>query len=308
VDDFSDDDEETAVDLMPPSFTDPARSIEVRTTVPDPDQEVDVLECKGGSTEHPLTWDGRVRGSELWVEGAAITHVGLVREGNEDAFLVWPQSHLAVIADGMGGHQGGEVAAAIAVEAIRDALIQHGAARDLQHGKDLVELAVYTAHARINEVSGRNKELAGMGTTLVVVWVLGREALVVHVGDSRLYRMRGGQLQQVTADHSLAQELKSRGILDTQGVATFPNRHVLTQALGGKDAIKPSASVLDVLPGDRLLLCSDGLSDIVSDDLVERMLASGETAETHARMLVELALQHGGKDNVTVVVAHVEGR
>lgn len=303
---LDDDEEETTVDARP-SFLDRGVAITVRTTQPGVlTPEADVLECKGGSTTEPLAWSGRVRSAPLRVSGAAITHPGLVREGNEDAFLVWTDSHLAVVADGMGGHSGGEVASAIAVESIRDVLVTQGTASDAEHGRDLLFLAVETAHRRINELSDRQVQLRGMGTTLVVMWVLGKQALVVHVGDSRLYRLRDGQLDQVTGDHSLAQELKNRGILDTQGMQTFPNKHILTQALGGKSVVTPDASVLDILPGDRFVLCSDGLSDFVDRKLVSAFLGTPSKPDVQARTLVEAALANGGKDNVTVVVVHAE--
>lgn len=302
-----DDDEETAIDMQAPSFFDRNTTITVRTTQPGVrSPELDVLECKGGSTREPLAWRGRCRAAPLRVTGAAITHPGLVREGNEDAFLVWPDSHLAVVADGMGGHQGGEVASAIAVESIRDALVHHGSASDVEHGSDMLCAAVATAHARINQLSDSQVELRGMGTTIVALWVLGEQALVVHVGDSRLYRLRDAKLEQITGDHSLAQELKNRGILDTQGMQSFPNKHILTQALGGKSAVRPEASVLDVRPGDRFILCSDGLSDFVDRKLMAAFIGTPSPPEVQARTLVEAALGNGGEDNVTVVVLHAE--
>ncbi len=303
---LDDDDEETAIDVRP-AFIERGAAITVRTTQPGVfEPEINVLECKGGSTAEPLAWRGAVGGAPLRVSGAAITHPGLVREGNEDAFLVWADSHLAVVADGMGGHSGGEVASAIAVESIRDVLVTSGSPASLEAGRDRVFTAVQTAHRRINDLSDRQAELRGMGTTIVALWVLGARALVVHVGDSRLYRLRGGTLEQVTGDHSLAQELKNRGILDTQGMQSFPNKHILTQALGGKNTVVPEASVLDVCPGDRFVLCSDGLSDFVHSKLVRAFTGTPSTPEVQARTLVEAALANGGKDNVTVVVVHID--
>ncbi len=304
---IEEEDDATAIDMQPPSFFDRNTTITVRTTQPGVlAPELDVLECKGGSTTEPLSWKGRCRAAPLRVCGAAITHPGLVREGNEDAFLVWPDSHLAVVADGMGGHQGGEIASAIAVESIRDALVKQGSASDVEHGSEMVCQAVETAHARINQLSDSQVELRGMGTTIVALWVLGEKALVVHVGDSRLYRLRDAKLEQITGDHSLAQELKNRGILDTQGMQTFPNKHILTQALGGKKQIRPDASVLDVRPGDRFILCSDGLSDFVDKKLMAAFLGTPSPPEVQARTLVEAALGNGGEDNVTVVVLHAD--
>ncbi len=299
-----DEDEETAVDLRP-AWVDRTTTITVRTTVPDDHTQLDLLECKGGVTQEPLSWSGRLRAAPLKAAGAAISHTGLVREGNEDAFLVWPESNLAVVADGMGGRQGGEVASAIAVEAIRDVLVAHGAAQDTDHAREMLLLAVQSGHARINDLSGKQVELKGMGTTLVALWLIGEQALVVHVGDSRVYRLRDGELTQLTGDHSLAQELKNRGILDTQTYELFPNKHVLTQALGGKEDIHPDTTVLDTRAGDRFLLCTDGLSDFVEEHLVCAFLGTPSGPDVQARTLVEAALANGGRDNVTVAVVQV---
>ncbi len=282
------------------------------------EQTMQVLESMAGSATDTMEWRSAFDdasdtlsggedpdGGQRSVVGSAITHKGLVREGNEDAYLVWPEANLMVVADGMGGHKAGEVASALTVESIREALLRAGTLPNAFSAQRLLVETVQEAHANIRERAEADEGLAGMGTTVVALWVFGGKGLVVHVGDSRLYRLRGGLLRQVTRDHSLLEELQQFGILEPEKAASDPRRHVLTRALGGQAELEVDAAVIDLRVGDRYLLCTDGLKDIVSDGLIRDLLLPPRSVGLSARSLVEAALAHGGKDNVTVVVVEV---
>lgn len=304
---YDEDDEPTEVDLRPPLIATVSqrrgargRTLDGRPPTPS------VLMSQGDAGGTPARWQRPLHPIGARLTGAAFTHVGMVRSDNEDAYLVWPDAHLMVIADGMGGHQAGDVASRVAIECLRDHLVRGGVPMAIEAAQDRVVDAVHAAHGQITTLSGASESLKGMGTTLVVLWIIGDQALAVHVGDSRLYRARGDQLDQITGDHSLAFELKRRGILDTQGMQAFRHKNVLTQALGGKEALKPDAAQFTVQPGDRFLLCTDGLSDLVDGDRMRAALTGSQPPEDQARDLVEAALGEGGRDNITVVVAHID--
>ena len=318
---FGTDLDATEIDLRPPSFAPGAPRRGSRATLVGRPPAPGVLMSDGVTTgvttrvatgvatgvasSAPGTWQCPIASSDLRVVGAALSHVGMVRADNEDAFLIWPDAHLMVIADGMGGHRAGDVASRVAIDCLREHLVRGGVPLDQAAAEDRIVSAVHAAHEQINALSDTSADFKGMGTTLVVLWLLPDGALAVHVGDSRLYRDRDGVLEQVTGDHSLASELKRRGILDTQGLAAFKHKNVLTQALGGRETLRPEARQLDVRRGDRFLLCTDGLSDLVPHDALHALLASDEPPGSQAQSLVDRALGAGGRDNVTVIVAHV---
>ncbi len=237
------------------------------------------------------------------VEAASRTDVGRVRESNQDACGSFEDprgDRLFVVADGMGGHRGGDVASHMAVEAIAAAC----AASDAPPAERLHE-AVAAANRAIFERAEREPELAGMGTTVVAL-LLAREgsAWVAHVGDSRLYRLRAGELESVTADHSLVAELQRQGYLDEEEAARHPRRHELLRSVGCVPEVDPDVAEIAFAPGDRLLLCTDGLCGYVDADSIARALGEA-TPELAARTLVDLANAGGGEDNVTVQVVEV---
>jgi PPM family protein phosphatase len=207
------------------------------------------------------------------------TDVGLLRSGNEDALLVLPEADVVGVADGLGGHAAGEVASALAVEELREALTGTGEADPSEVGAALAE-ALQRAHARVAE-AGRDPKRRGMGTTAVLAHLRPGRTWVAHVGDSRAYLLAGGRLRQVTRDHE-----------------RFGS---LTQALGLGD-VQPDVTELETGEGDRLLLCTDGLTNTTDDDDIASLLAEG-TPQEATDALVLAALQNGGIDNVTVVVA-----
>lgn len=239
----------------------------------------------------------------LTLRYAARSDVGVVRKGNEDSGYAAPR--LLIVADGMGGHAGGELASATAV-----ATLAEMADEDLGQGEALTRLAgaVDSAGSSIGLVVADSPELAGMGTTVTALyWLADGETAriaIVHVGDSRGYLLRDDELSQITHDHTYVQTLVDAGRITEEEAHTHPRRNLLMRALDGVQVAEPDLSVREARLGDRYLLCSDGLHGVVSDDEIARVLASREPTVCVTE-LVDLALARGAPDNVTVVVAHV---
>lgn len=224
------------------------------------------------------------------------TDTGLVRESNEDAYLSEPP--LYAVADGMGGHRGGEVASALALETLGEGF--------KKEGPDGVADTVQRANQAIYEQGSRDKAVAGMGTTLTVA-VAGEDSLhLVHVGDSRAYLYRDGELKPLTEDHTMVQEMVNEGSLTKEAAREHPQRSVLTRALGIWGAIEADDLNVPVRAGDRVLLCTDGLTATVPDDRVAEILRDNDDPQEAAEKLVEAANEAGGVDNTTVVVLDVE--
>jgi serine/threonine protein phosphatase PrpC len=249
------------------------------------------------------------------------TDVGLERRQNQDTFVIADlqsgqvsspcaevglplsdRGFLLVVCDGMGGAAAGDVAAQIAVSSIRENVVHDGAAVCADPGGSLHHAVDLANRAILHEAEVRPEE-RGMGTTCTAAIVMPGRLTVAQVGDSRAYLLRGGTLYALTKDQSLAAQLVDSGALSAADVRTFPHRNVLLQALGSKTAVEPVISDYELLPGDRVLLCSDGLHGPVSDpDILADLMNAGDlTSTTHA--LVDRALAAGGPDNVTVVLA-----
>lgn len=226
----------------------------------------------------------------LW---ASATHQGMVRDQNEDA--VYPTSSgestddvLAIVADGMGGHVAGEVASRIAVNA--------AASSDLSAAD-----RVAAGNRAIREEVSRDPGLEGMGTTMTLLKIEGAAATIGHIGDSRAYLLRNGDLRQVTEDHTVAAEYVAQGQLSAEEAASHPQRHMLLRTLGLTRFVNVDEVKVDLLPGDRILLCSDGLTEMVHEEVISQTLASG-TPDEVVWELVEKANNAGGVDNISVVV------
>ena len=242
--------------------------------------------------------------SLLELQPFGITDPGKVRQNNEDALLVGDgkDETLFVVADGVGGFEAGEVASSLAVDVLRG----------LESG-DSFERAIEEANRRILAAGRDDERLSGMGTTVVAVRFGGtrREPVVelAHVGDSRAYLVRGGELKPVTEDHSLVADLVRSGDLTRDQAAEHPQKNLITRALGAEDEVEVDTTVLPVEAGDRFVLCSDGLTDMVRDNGIAEILAgSPEDPEKAARGLLSAALEAGGNDNITVVVVDVRER
>ena len=230
---------------------------------------------------------------------AARSDVGLLREGNEDSAYAGP--HLLAVADGMGGHAAGEVASAVTITTV--------ASLDAEEpGLDLVSAladAVAAANQRLRELTVSDPEIDGMGTTLTaLLWAAGCAALC-HIGDSRAYLLRDGQFSQLTRDHTLVQVLVDEGDITEDDVATNPYRSVLLRALDSRTVAEPDLVPIEPYPGDRYLLCSDGLSGVVSERVLHQVLTTVQDLDEVTFRLVELAIAGGGPDNITCIVADV---
>lgn len=236
------------------------------------------------------------------LRAASATDVGLVRAYNQDQALI--ASPLFAVADGMGGHAAGEVASALACEALGEAFAQ----AEIPSAEALRN-AAQRANRAVFEQAQANPEMRGMGTTLVAIALTGdtdHQALaVVHVGDSRVYCQRQGELSQVTVDHSLVAELVAEGQIRAEDAERHPQRHVLSRALGVYPTVEVDLRVVEAVAGDRYLLCSDGLSREVSDDHIASVLRRLADPDEAAHELVELAKTRGGADNITVVIVDI---
>jgi PPM family protein phosphatase len=225
------------------------------------------------------------------VTAAAATDIGLVREGNEDSYLT--EEPLFAVADGMGGHRGGEVASQLAVETLEK--------RFKQGAGDLPD-QVQEANRVVFERSVVDEKVAGMGTTLTAALVEGDRVRLAHVGDSRAYLLRDGDLRLLTEDHTLVHRMVTEGEISKEEAQTHPQRSVLTRALGVDNVVDVDDDTVQVRPGDRLLLCTDGLTSMVSEQAIEEALRGVPDPQEAAQRLVHLANEGGGTDNTTVVV------
>ncbi|HEY3240691.1 MAG TPA: Stp1/IreP family PP2C-type Ser/Thr phosphatase [Acidimicrobiia bacterium] len=226
------------------------------------------------------------------------TDVGRGRPANEDTYLVDDEDRLYAVADGMGGHRAGEVASATAIDALQAAFAE-GASLDQ---------AVGEANAAVFEKASANLDMRGMGTTLTAAALLDdHRVLLGHVGDSRAYLMRDGAVTQITEDHSLVEQLVREGRLSPEEAASHPQKAIITRALGIDPEVEVDTYPVDLRPGDRLLLCSDGLTNMLADTAIAGVLRRQSDPQEAADMLVDLANEAGGDDNITVVVIDALG-
>jgi serine/threonine protein phosphatase PrpC len=227
--------------------------------------------------------------------------VGLLREGNEDSAYAGPR--LLAIADGMGGHAAGEVASAVAISAI--APLDGQGLTDSADMLDALAEAVASARSTLHEMSEADPATEGMGTTLTALLWAGDQVAICHIGDSRAYLLRDGDLYQITRDHTLIQSLVDEGRLSPAAAANHPQRSLIMRALQGSTDADPDLSMHTALLGDRYLLCSDGLTDVVTDMAVHATLVSVEDPEQAVEQLINQAINNGGPDNITCIVADV---
>lgn len=250
------------------------------------------------------------------IDFAQITDTGRVRDHNEDAIGSDEDIGLMVLADGMGGYSAGEVASGIAVEIVSQ-LASEGADRERRGDIDphsgmmrqsiVLRDAVYRANKIIYQTAQSQTQCEGMGTTIVACMFYDDKVSVAHVGDSRAYRLRGGQFDQVTLDHSLLQELVDRGFYSAEEAQRSTNRNYVTRALGVEPTVEVEVHEHEVLPDDIYLLCSDGLPDMVEDDDIHLTISTfNDSLDVVGQQLVDLANDHGGNDNVSVMLAQVK--
>ena len=224
--------------------------------------------------------------------GAGLTHAGRVREANEDAILIDPTGALWAVADGMGGYGNGALAADITIAALS------GLPPDTPPAGLVSALEAANAEVRRRAAAG----LGQMGATVVAALVAGAAASIAWVGDSRAYRLTGGRLARLTRDHSLVQELVDRGALDPAAAETDPRAHIVTRAIGAEDRLEVALTATPLTPGDRLLLCSDGLGKCLADAEIAALVAAETAPEAACAALLAAALERGAPDNVSVIV------
>ena len=244
---------------------------------------------------------------------AAKTDVGMKRTHNEDYFSLIEDEQLFLVADGMGGHASGEVASKMAAETIgefyqrtredEDATWPYKMDRSLSYVENRLVCAVKLANLRIFETSCRDIRYKGMGTTIVSCMVSGDKAYVGHVGDSRVYRIRGGAIQQITRDHSLLEDYKeAKPDMTEEEERNFPHKNVITRALGMRETVQVDIKAHQIQSGDLFILCSDGLSGMVPDEQILYVASNAKSLERAVAELVDAANRAGGTDNVTTLL------
>lgn len=249
------------------------------------------------------------QGTKLTVYGE--TDVGQLREHNED-FIGWDANlGLILLADGMGGHNAGEVASELAVSSIRDALQDvlgpDVASSNMIDFNDAIREAIVYANDEIIRMANERLECAGMGTTIVVTLFHGDGVIIANVGDSRMYRLRDKALTQLTTDHSLVQEMLDNGYISEEEAQLSASRNLITRALGIADQVEVDVAQDTIQNGDTYLLCSDGLTDLVTDqEILQQLLLSNDDLKTGCKELISLANEKGGKDNISVILISLQ--
>ena len=239
------------------------------------------------------------------------TDPGLTRDNNEDALTFDAATNLCILADGMGGYNAGEIASGMAVAFIRSELgrwlSQAGKHANSREVRRAMEICVENANHSIFNAANSNPQYSGMGTTLVVAVFQGTRLMLGHIGDSRCYRWRAGQLQQITKDHSLLQEQIDAGLITPEQALTSVNKNLVTRALGVEDSVLLEVNEHRVELGDIYLMCSDGLSDMVSDQTIAAILSGAKSSlEQTAKLLVAVANEGGGRDNISVLLVRAK--
>ncbi|MDB6080746.1 MAG: prpC-A [Chlamydiia bacterium] len=239
-----------------------------------------------------------------------LTDIGLVRQNNEDVWGYLPEHHLYVLADGMGGHQAGEVAAREAIvflcSHIRKFLEENQVETlNLHQIQHIISLAIEDTNHFVHEMSLSHDLLKGMGTTLCCLYFHNESVIYAHVGDSRIYRLRHHRLEQLTQDHSLLRELVDHGKIESEEKGGVLYKNIITRAIGTEVQIEPAVNVALTELGDIYLLCTDGLTDLLTKAEIENFLNQPYTVEEKVRSLIHAAKQKGGYDNITVVLVEV---
>jgi len=230
---------------------------------------------------------------------AGRTDAGRERDHNEDAIAWDARTGIAVLADGMGGHNAGEVASQLAVESIM------GALRDTPRACPVLD-AIQQANELVHAEAGKRPGHAGMGTTVAIACLEAETVTIAHVGDSRIYRLRGEDLEQLTSDHSMVQELVDSGFLSAEDAAASINRNIITRALGTEAMVQGTKTRVEAAAGDLFVLCSDGLSDPLPPAEIARLCRANDDLERTATALVDAANAAGGRDNVSVILMRLD--
>ena len=239
----------------------------------------------------------------------AITDIGRKRELNEDYIYTSGQPigalpNLFIVADGMGGHKAGDYASMHTVDRFVEVIRELGE----EHGvQDAINEAVTAANAYIYQRSRENSNLSGMGTTLVLATCIGNEAIVANIGDSRLYLVNDDAMTQITRDHSLVEEMVTLGGIDREMARNHPDKNIITRAVGVKEKVAADFFEVDLTKGDKLLLCSDGLTNMLRDEEIYQIIQENKELEQAAKALIDAANENGGRDNIAVVLVEPFG-
>lgn len=240
---------------------------------------------------------------QYFFESSARSALGLIREGNEDSGFT--SAKLIAVADGMGGHAGGEVASRIAIRTLASLTsVLSSTDIDSDSIEDLLLNSLHTIDNEIGEHAREAIEVRGMGTTLTALLIYGEKIALLHVGDSRAYRLRGNDLEQLSCDHTVVQELLDQGAITLADVRDHPQRSVLTQALMGEGSVTPVLQIYDTKEGDRYILCSDGLSGVLSDKEMKALIKNNSAQES-IPALIDATYINGAPDNVSVIIADI---
>ncbi len=258
--------------------------------------------------------DAQLRQPDFKVTGHGATDVGMRREVNEDSFMILPNQNIWIVADGMGGHAGGQFASTITVDTVGRALTRRLAEGERAAGPGgsvnvaaIVEDAIKEACARVFDTARERPELTGMGSTVTAMLVYGDKAWYGHVGDSRMYLIREGAIHQVSEDHSLVQEQVAAGLITAEQAKVSVMRNIITRSIGFERDVKVDVGAVPLKRGDQFVLCSDGLTGHVDDDEILRVALQNERRRVPAT-LIRMANERGGEDNSTVVITTVIGR
>lgn len=245
------------------------------------------------------------------VSACGLSDIGLVRQNNEDVWIRLPSVPFFVLADGMGGHQAGEVAAH---EAVNGLCLLFKEFLDAQEGhkisskeiRDTIRHAIEQVNVQIYGMGLDNETLAGMGTTICSLYLYDAHVIYGHVGDSRIYRLRNKKLKMLTKDHSLLRELIDLGQLNEKQASEFLYKNIITKAIGTEAYVEPSIHVGDLRNGDTYLMCTDGLTDLLTKEEIEKIMNQHSSLEECAQKLIDSAKEKGGHDNITVVLVHAQ--
>jgi serine/threonine protein phosphatase PrpC len=243
------------------------------------------------------------------VQCVGLSDIGLVRDNNEDVWAEIPKRKFFILADGMGGHQAGEIAARQAVDAVC-ALIQgnkrlNARSLELEEASSIISDAMVLANTHVYKMGRKDVDLRGMGTTLCCLYFHSKGLVYGHVGDSRIYRLRNKKLHQLTQDHSLLRELLDLGQINEQQAEDFVHKNIITKAIGTESIVHPSVHISEVFDKDIYLMCSDGLSDMLVHNEIETIMNQPRPLKEMAKELIESAKKRGGNDNVTVVMVKI---
>lgn len=254
--------------------------------------------------------------SDFTLEYAGFSHVGMKRDHNEDSFSLVPENNLFITADGMGGHNSGEIASKMATETVAnffkatqyddEITWPYKYEKSLSEAENRLRTSIRLANSRIWETSQRNDLYHGMGTTVVSVYFEGPTATIANVGDSRCYILRNRQLTQITIDHSLLNDYLKYNDMTEEQIKNFPHKNVIVRALGIKEDVEVDLFKVAPVAGDVFLLCSDGLTDLVNDAEIADILSTEPDIKNASKLLVRAANQYGGVDNSTTVLVKVE--